>query len=464
MKRLKLTVYLLLLPTFIYSQTDQLPYPIIFVHGSVGSDKTFIGTMNYLNTEIGIGPINVFDVVLNADNDKSSSILSEDVKWNDWIFNGNYINVGRRNYADNPDDFTDTWIGQSSRIFAINFAEERIRGASGFNDLFDGSNQAAIYKQAYALSIMINEVIEFTGAEKVILVGHSMGGLAIREYLQRTDELGNKRWYSGNNHRVAKVITIGTPHLGSNSGFDPTQTESITPDQNSEAMRDLKYSYDGYPGCSLLEPVGLYLFGGNEFCLLDNEGNTPFWNADINCDGDEDDMISGLNQYNTTLINSNMPLPDNILYTWITSNVNMGENAFNLLLCTTGPIAGDACVLLDRQWIYNEESEPLPFQISDTLLTTKTHAMNGCGYGIEGSDYYSILRGLDEPNTSDLAYVLNSTNPSYFISSVQGFITYQTNYAVKDTDYYKFTIDIGGSLVLSGANINFDNGNNDTPK
>ena len=37
---------------------------------------------------------------------------------------------------------------------------------------------------------MIQEVLDFTGADKVVLVGHSIDGLCIREYLQRTDENG----------------------------------------------------------------------------------------------------------------------------------------------------------------------------------------------------------------------------------------------------------------------------------
>ncbi len=42
-----------------------------------------------------------------------------------------------------------------------------------------------------------------TGASKVALVGHSMGGLAIRAYLRRYG-----------NDQVAKAITLGTPHVG----------------------------------------------------------------------------------------------------------------------------------------------------------------------------------------------------------------------------------------------------------
>ena len=48
-------------------------------------------------------------------------------------------------------------------------------------------------------------VREKTGAEKVILIGYSMGGLTGRHYLTK----------HVNNHHVQRLITIGSPHQGS---------------------------------------------------------------------------------------------------------------------------------------------------------------------------------------------------------------------------------------------------------
>jgi len=50
--------------------------------------------------------------------------------------------------------------------------------------------------------------------EKVIVVGHSMGGLEIREYLQRN----GGQWWANNTsgHGVKKAVTTVAPHLGSN--------------------------------------------------------------------------------------------------------------------------------------------------------------------------------------------------------------------------------------------------------
>ena len=57
---------------------------------------------------------------------------------------------------------------------------------------------------AEQLHTRIDEIRAATGAERVVLVAHSMGGLVARAYL--------RRFGAG---RVAKLITIGAPHHGS---------------------------------------------------------------------------------------------------------------------------------------------------------------------------------------------------------------------------------------------------------
>ena len=54
------------------------------------------------------------------------------------------------------------------------------------------------------LARRIDAVLAETGAERLILVGHSMGGLVARAYLRRFGE-----------SRVASLVTLGTPHQGS---------------------------------------------------------------------------------------------------------------------------------------------------------------------------------------------------------------------------------------------------------
>lgn len=59
--------------------------------------------------------------------------------------------------------------------------------------------------EGYAPQIrnQIDALCMATGREQIIIVAHSMGGLAARAYLQQFDD-----------RRIVKVITLGTPHLG----------------------------------------------------------------------------------------------------------------------------------------------------------------------------------------------------------------------------------------------------------
>ncbi len=58
---------------------------------------------------------------------------------------------------------------------------------------------------AQRLGILIEEVCEQTGYERVHIIGHSMGGLIARYYVQRL----------GGDAHVHTVCTLGTPHSGS---------------------------------------------------------------------------------------------------------------------------------------------------------------------------------------------------------------------------------------------------------
>lgn len=62
----------------------------------------------------------------------------------------------------------------------------------------------AIDDYAEGIAQRIDEICAATGVEQVILIGHSMGGLASRAYLRRYGR-----------DKVAKLVTLGTPHQGS---------------------------------------------------------------------------------------------------------------------------------------------------------------------------------------------------------------------------------------------------------
>lgn len=66
----------------------------------------------------------------------------------------------------------------------------------------------------------VDRICEATRAPKVILVGHSMGGLVARAYIER----------GGGLNRVAKLISVGVPHHG-------TIMARLAPGANASQMR-----------------------------------------------------------------------------------------------------------------------------------------------------------------------------------------------------------------------------------
>ena len=152
-------------------------------------------------------------------------------------------------------------------------------------------------------------MLDWTGADRVILMGHSMGGLTIREYLQRRDPDGTPRWWADptqqQGHGVAAAVTYGTPHQGSNLvnfGLFCADTE---------ATRDLRYSYIS------TGEAAPYLYGGDEDIQA-------YWhNDDVNADGVEGGPVEGLNEGDPSEPyspdNPAMPLPPDVAYTYIYS-------------------------------------------------------------------------------------------------------------------------------------------------
>ena len=248
-------------------------------------------------------------------------------------------------------------------------------------------NQASISKQGWGLKLAIDAIKAKTNAQKVILVGHSMGGLASREYIQ-SDYYGKD---------VANIVTIGTPHYGSDISDLPNTAMGFFTgiDGKSEAIRDLR---------TLIQEIypipGVYLGGGDENTL------TGFYSNDVNCNGSNIDYIEGLNQFQFR------PFPANIHRKWIVSAL-LGLN-------------NDGIVLTKSQFIYS----------GDTIRTTGFHTS-------EPTNYYALLRGLDEPDEKDFAYEIGPKSEN------KGFITYQKGYLKDDIDLYKLVLDKSGTVAVT---------------
>ena len=106
----------------------------------------------------------------------------------------------------------------SRKMFAIDF-----RGLTGSADPLDVA-QVSLAAKAGELKQVINEIKRFTGHSKVIVVGHSLGGLVGRWYIQRG---AGASAYEGD---VAALATIDAPNLGSSllATFDDRALEIDT--------------------------------------------------------------------------------------------------------------------------------------------------------------------------------------------------------------------------------------------
>ncbi|MBK7871342.1 MAG: alpha/beta fold hydrolase [Saprospiraceae bacterium] len=363
----------------------KLPYPIIFTHGWTGDSRTWDSFTNEANRYYGWTFGGRLDFCLNPDGTQLNS--------DNYILNltkASNITVGDYYYV-NFDIATD------GELFVGN-------DGIPFND--DYSNQSAVVKQGWAVREAIKLVLEKTGAEKVILVGHSMGGLASRQYIQ------NPINWQASGHQVAKLLTIGTPNGGSNAS-GAALGSFFGYDELSEAVRDLRYPSAFVPG--------LFLFGGIENSL------SLYYNDDVNCNGFVGDNITGLNQKVS---------PSNIAYSCIVSDY-------------TG-LGSDGVVFTNRADINNYllSQPPLSVIYADKFETTTNHL------NIHKENHSTLIQGLDEPYLYDLAYPIKLNTPS------MGFITKQANNNPLpppsnqiDFDDYEFTLEESGTVQLRIWNI-----------
>ncbi len=363
-------------------------YPILFIHGWTGNDKGWDLFTDTCNLFYGWSYGGRLDYCLNPDDDQSTS--------DGFIY-----------------PFTSTNNLRMGDYYYINFDVstngEPYVGNDGipFND--DYSNQSAIVKQGWAIKDAVKKVLTVSGASKVILVGHSMGGLAAREYIQN-----QSNWQSDGNHHVAKILTIGTPNGGSN--FDIPGLNLLGwgagYDIFSEAVRDLRYP-------SILFG-GQYLFGGTESTF------SIFHNNDINCNGIGGNLIIGLNEKTSPL---------DISYS-----------------CIISP--DDWIVDIDRADLNNYLMAAPPFSppYSDKFTVGSGHLE------IHKENHPALIRGLDEPFSYNQAYEvpMNSLNFGFCTQQASNNPLPPPNNTI-DLDQFKFTVPVSGEIEIGIWNIPVQN-------
>ncbi len=296
------------------------------------------------------------------------------------------------------------------------------------------SNQASIEKQAYALSLAVSDIKQVTGSDKVILAGHSMGGLAVRCYAQH---------YVQND--VAKIITIGTPQLGAvkeDLYWDELVGFFISIDIKSEAARDLAYWYDqettnvpAIPGIQDLSDIGVFLFGGNENSIPSGD----YINRDVNSNGNEGDNIVGLNKEQ---------LPNYFETYFLIAKAQESTRS-------RVTVDNDGVVLLPRQWLKLDDSSYLPgnfvWDTSSTLSAWHTRSLAEAWLGgpdaWETGEFTEIIVALDEPDSVAYAYYLDLDTEYDFLT------TYQTGPIAEDNDWFTFETSAQGTCIVSFSNL-----------
>jgi len=356
------------------------PYPVLFVHGFTGNGDTWQAARDFFTQQaVSFGGYMRYN--LNLDDNNGTCNIYDEGKEDVASFVGSGI------YTFNPGDF-----------YIINFQVNK----NNQDSPGDISSQSAAVKQALAVRNSIADIMAITGKDKVILFGHSMGGLAIRKYVQDQDF-----WQADGKHHVAKLITMGTPNGGSNISLTPA---SVFTEYNeySEAVRDLRTSYfwNGKDG--------VFLYGGPEdlYYMYDSQIG-DFVNADVNCDGFNTFIEYGLNEYS---------FPDDI------------ELAYSI---SSG--------ILDL--VVSDEKERLSNYVGRPMEGFSNTAYSGFAHINMPKNTAEVSVLLDDPDDFTGAYKIDFNKTYYGTFTAQG---EGAPYPSIDYDDYVFKVTTGGYYTAKG--------------
>lgn len=381
--------------------TSSLIYPILFIHGLDSNSDTWNVTTDWMDNQYGFIYGGRIDYCLNFDG--NNSVANTNFYPNQSADIAQFLPI-----LENGDILLNPVADYYYLNFDVGLDGSVLPQASDSN--YAKSNQAAIAKQGMAIKDAIEVILTLTGKSKVVLFGHSMGGLASRDYLQNPS-----KWQADGQHHVAKLITTGSPHGGSNFGFGALSSV-VGIDEGSEAVRDLRTSYF-WSGDD-----GRYLFGGTEIQNFFNMNDSLFYNfdnVDINCNGSEGDNVTGLNQKQN---------PTNLDYACIIGQVS-GTQSDGVVTTNSADLSN--FIDFDTNIVFNK-------------FYHYTNAPLGLGHLELTDQNFQNMQGLDVPNEYALSYDI-SLNKNYM-----EFITQQpTGGYTYDYDDYKFTILENGNYTLN---------------
>ena len=397
--RLLFTALACLISVNAFGQND-LPYPILYVQGLTGTSATWQETYNALSPAIGEA-VDI-EFCLNSDLSLYTSNAYNDIT----SFIPNNLAIANQ--------------------YVINFNCSSTGYCSSSESIGNLSNQSAIYKQAEAIGEAIDAICQATGKEKVILLGHSMGGIAIREYLQNSEH-----WYS-QEHRVAKLVTSGSPHVGFDLGSKIFKTggalEGI--DADSEAVRDLKNRHTGF----LNWVPGVFFWGGTEDQDYMYDDIFYWYNVDVNCNGVTGESITGLNQRS---------MPNNLEFSslWDTNDLVVSSSSASYNPYSEASGGENLCNVLDAGWTGDFHCESWGWNVPGGFTL---------GHNELPDQWEETLWALDEPDDYDKSYVIE------YDVIYSGFFTPQAADGPYDADFddYLITVPNEGGVITVEANFN----------
>jgi pimeloyl-ACP methyl ester carboxylesterase len=300
-------------------------------------------------------------------------------------------------------------LGHTDTIADVVIASENIVSANGDLWLINfesapvaTSNWAAINLQAEALRQTINRIKTLTSREKVVLLGHSMGGLASSAYIVGDPNGDSVRDFYQDD--VAGLTTLGTPFGGAILATLISLFGGHPDYDASNALRDLHNDL-AFPN--------VFLFGG-----METDIPSAFFYQDVSCDGHVDDhLIRGINE-----MVYGADWPTDVSYSWIIGDLDVTNT--------------DCVVACEDQYITG-------FGRSKVINAAHTSACLGASC-TEPRAFDAIVEALDEPDSFLTPYLVDAD------AAYQGFIT-RFDVGGVDRDYYRF--DVAGGLKRISATL-----------
>jgi pimeloyl-ACP methyl ester carboxylesterase len=168
-------------------------YPIIFLHGNAGSLEDWLGAIRWL-----VENDSRWSGFHEAGTDSYDDWAPLSLPPSYWLFNFTYYNL-------RPSDERGEYTAGAGRIGSNGAFWCAAHAAAGHLPATGDAYYADVtHEYAADLAAFVDAVLRATGAEKVDLVGHSMGGLVARSYLQFHEGYA----------RVRRLLLVSSPVTG----------------------------------------------------------------------------------------------------------------------------------------------------------------------------------------------------------------------------------------------------------